>query len=62
MTDLVDELIMSMVNAARQAGIDAERARIIQIIEDNVSVQPGGPQWADRLIAKIEAGEKSDAA
>ena len=56
-TEAFDSLILSLTSAARELGIEQERKRIVKLIEDTVSVMPGGPGWADRLIAKIEKGD-----
>ena len=56
-TEAFDALILSLTSAARELGIEQERKRIVKLIEDTVSVMPGGPGWADRLIAKIEKGD-----
>ena len=56
-TEAFESLILSLTSAARELGIEQERKRIVKLIEDTVSVMPGGPGWADRLIAKIEKGD-----
>ena len=56
-TEAFEALILSLTSAARELGVDQERQRILRLVEDSVSWQPGGPEWADRLIAKIEKGD-----
>ena len=56
-TDTFETFVMRLAQTARELGIEQERKRIVKLIEDTVSVMPGGPGWADRLIAKIEKGD-----
>ena len=48
-----EQFVLALAKTAREIGIDQERERIVRLIEDNVSIMPGGPEWADQLIARI---------
>ena len=42
-TEAFDALILSLTSAARELGVDQERQRIVQLVEDSAVLAEGGP-------------------
>ena len=55
----LEDFILSLVNAARELGVDRERARILRLIDNLPTAMTGGPELKDRIVRAITDGGKA---